>query len=276
MGTISYMSPEQARGKDLDRRSDIFSLGIVLYEMVTSELPFKGETPLDTMHAIAYEEARPVTIVRRNLAPGLHRIVFRCLRKNPEDRYPDARTLAADLKKLKVDLETGTTTKGPAMDRLRSWFEGIRASFPGGTRGMMILLGGIALAAVLVAINFNWGGLIGPAFIALFAYRYVRNRKKRLVAAFVKKVRRFPEVRLVSVRENKVTVVLDKAPAKVYIRITALVDELNGKLFIGKDVTAEVKSEVAEAEARTLLTQVGVVYAREDAVPGERPSAPKR
>ena len=273
MGTISYMSPEQARGKDLDRRSDIFSLGIVLYEMVTSELPFKGETPLDTMHAIAYEEARPVTIVRRNLAPGLHRIVFRCLRKNPEDRYPDARALAADLKKLKYDLETGTTTKGPAMDRLRSWFEGIRASFPGGTRGMMILLGGIALAAVLVAINFNWGGLIGPAFIALFAYRYVRNRKKRLVATFVKKVRRFPEVRLVSVRENKVTVVLDKAPAKVYIRITALVDELNARLFFGKDIVAEIKTELGDRDVRTMLTQVGVLYAREDALPGGAPGA---
>ncbi len=69
MGTTSYMSPEQARGQKLDPRSDIFSLGIVLYEMVTGELPFKGDTPIDTMHAIAYEEAKPVTIVRRNLPP---------------------------------------------------------------------------------------------------------------------------------------------------------------------------------------------------------------
>jgi len=138
---------------------------------------------------------------------------------------------------------------------------------------MMILLGGIALAAVLVAINFNWGGLIGPAFIALFAYRYVRNRKKRLVAAFVKKVRRFPEVRLVSVRENKVTVVLDKAPAKVYIRITALVDELNARLFFGKDIVAEIKTELGDRDVRTMLTQVGVLYAREDALPGGAPGA---
>jgi hypothetical protein len=141
---------------------------------------------------------------------------------------------------------------------------------------LAILAGGIALAAVLVAVKFNWGGLIGPAIIGLFVYRYVRNRKKRLLASFVKKVAKFPEVRLVTAKEDKVTVVVDKAPAKVYIRITALVDELNGKLFFGKDVVAEVKSEVPEAEARTLLTQVGVVYAREDTLSGERTAAKKR
>jgi predicted Ser/Thr protein kinase len=273
MGTLSYMSPEQARGKELDRRSDIFSLGIVLYEMVTSELPFKGETPLDTMHAIAYEEARPVTIVRRNLTPELHRIVFRCLRKNPDDRYPDAQALAADLKRLKHDLETGTTTKLPAADRLRNWVQRLKVSFPGGAKGMVILAGGIALAALLVAVKFNWGGLIGPAFIGLFLYRYFRNRKKRMIAAFAKKIGKFPQVRLIVVRENRVTVVLDKAPAKVYIRITALVDDLNRRLFVGKDVAAEVKPELPEAEVRAMQRQVGVVYAREDALPDGAPAA---
>jgi predicted Ser/Thr protein kinase len=268
MGTISYMSPEQARGKKLDRRSDIFSLGVVLYEMVTAELPFKGETPLDTMHAIAYEEARPVTIVRRTLDPEVHRIVFRCLRKNPDDRYPDAHALVADLKRLKHDLETGTSHGLPAVARLRTWADWLKTSFPGGYRGLAILAAAVALAVVLVAVNFNWGGLIGPAFIALFFYRFVRNRKKRLMAAFTKKVARFPEVRLVTVRENRVTVVVDKAPAKVYIRITALIEELNRSLFVGRDVTAEVKSELPEAEIQTMQRQVGVVYAREDGPPG--------
>ncbi len=277
MGTISYMSPEQARGKELDRRSDIFSLGTVLYEMVTSELPFKGETPLDTMHAIAYEEARPVTIVRRNLTPELHRIVFRCLRKNPEDRYPDAHALAVDLRRLKQDLESGTRTRLPIADRVRNWGVGLRASFPGGYKGMAILFAAVALAAVLVAVNFDWGGLIGPAFIGLFLYRYVRNRKKRLIAAFAKKVGKFPEVRLVTARDDRILVVVDKAPAKVYLRITALVDDLNRALFVGKDVKAEVRSEVAEEEARTLLTQVGVIYAREEkAAPTSASSRPRR
>jgi len=270
MGTLSYMSPEQARGRELDKRSDIFSLGTVLYEMVTSELPFKGETPLDTMHAIAYEEARPVTIVRRNLSPELHRIVFRCLRKNPDDRYPDAHALAADLRRLKHDLETGTTSRLPAGARLRTWIEWLKTSFPGGYKGMAILFGAIALAVLLVAAKFNWGGLIGPAFIALFIYRYFRNRKKRRIAAFAKKVSKFPEVRLITVRDDRVTVVVDKAPAKIYIRITALVEELNRSLFFEKDIKAEIRTEIPEAETTALLTQMGVVYAREEEPSGSR------
>src|SRR5512137_2603805 len=268
MGTLSYMSPEQARGKELDRRSDIFSLGIVLYEMVTAELPFKGETPLDTMHAIAYEEARPVTMVRRHLTPELHHIVFRCLRKNPDDRYPDAHELAADLRRLKHSLETGTGIGLTAGARLRNWIDVLRASFPGGTKGMVILTAAIAVAAVLVAVNFNWGGLIGPAFIGLFVYRYVRNRKKRLVAAFAKKLGKFPEVRLVTIRDDRIIVAVDKAPAKVYIRITALVEELNRSLFIGKDIRAEIRTEISPGEASALVTQMGVVYAREDGSAG--------
>ncbi|MGZ5488463.1 MAG: serine/threonine protein kinase, partial [Candidatus Aminicenantales bacterium] len=270
MGTLSYMSPEQARGRELDRRSDIFSLGIVLYEMVTSELPFKGETPIDTMHAIAYEEARPVTLVRRNLTPELHRIVFRCLRKNPDDRYPDAQALAEDLRRLKRDLETGTTTRLPAGDRLRHWAERLKITFPGGYKGMALLFGAIALAVILVAANFNWGGLIGPAFMVFFLYRFLRNRKKRMIATFAKKVGRFPEVRLVTVRDERVTVVVDQAPAKVYIRITALVDELNRSIFFGQDVKAEIKTEIPEAEAKTMLTQMGVIYAREEGHPGTK------
>jgi hypothetical protein len=270
MGTLSYMSPEQARGKELDRRSDIFSLGIVLYEMVTAELPFKGETPLDTMHAIAYEEARPVTLVRRHLTPELHRIVFRCLRKNPDDRYPDAHALAADLRRLKHDLETGTSSKLPVGAHLRNWIDWLRTSFPGGYKGMAILFGAIAVAVVLVAAKFNWGGLIGPAFMALFFYRFIRNRKKRLFATFAKKVSKFPEVRLVTVRDDRVIVVVDKAPAKVYIRITALVDELNRSLFIGKDIKAEIRTEIPDTDATALLTQMGVVYAREDNPAGKK------
>ena len=79
LGTVAFMSPEQARAQPLDHRSDIFSLGVVLYHMASGQLPFSGNSPIDTMHAIAYEETRPVTQIRSNLPPALHRAIARCL-----------------------------------------------------------------------------------------------------------------------------------------------------------------------------------------------------
>ena len=271
MGTIPYMSPEQARGRDLDARSDLFSLGVVLYEMVTGELPFKGDTPLDTMHAIAYEEARPVTIVRRNLSPQVHRIVSRCLRKRPEDRYPDAGTLASDLKRFKLDLESGTRTDLRPVERLQVWFENLKNSFPLGKKGIWIVAGAVAVAVALLFTKFNWGSLIGPAVVGVFVYRSVRNKKKRLVAGFVKSISKLPSVQAVVFREGKVTVIVDKAPASVYLRITGLIEAMNGKMFFGKPVGAEIKSDVPEAEAHALVRQLGVVYLREGLPGGPLP-----
>ena len=264
VGTIPYMSPEQARGKDLDARSDIFSLGVVFYEMVTGELPFKGDTPLDTMHAIAYEEAKPVTVIRRNLSPQVHRIVSRCLRKRPEDRYPDARTLAADLKQLKQDLESGTRTDLRPSERIQAWLQNLKVSFPMGTKGMWIVAAAMLVAIILLFTRVNWGSLIGPAVIALFVYRSFRNKKKRLLAGFAKKASKIPSVKAVIIRQDRMTIVVDKAPASVYLRITSLVDEINGRFFVGKPVAAEIKSEMPEADFQNLLRQVGVVYVRDD------------
>jgi len=270
IGTVPYMSPEQARGRNLDARSDLFSLGIVLYEMVTGELPFKGDTPLDTMHAIAYEEARPVTIVRRNLSPQVHRIVSRCLRKRPEDRYPDARALAADLKRFKLDLESGTRTDLRPVERLQVWFENLKNFFPLGTKGIWIVAAAVVAAVALLFTEFNWGSLIGPAVIGLFVYRFIKNKKKRMVAGFVKSVSALSPVQAVIYRDNKLTVIVGQAPASVYLRITGLVEAMNGKLFVGKPVDADIKSDLSEAEIRALIRQLGVVFLREDAPGGPR------
>jgi len=271
VGTIPYMSPEQARGKDLDARSDLFSLGVVFYEMVSGELPFKGDTPLDTMHAIAYEEARPVTIIRRNLSPQVHRIVSKCLRKRPEDRYPDARALAADLKHLKLALESGTRTDLKPMERIRNWVENLKSSFPLGTKGIYIVAAAMVLAVALLFTNFNYGSLIGPAVIGLFIYRSVKNKKKRLIAAFAKNISKLPSVLAVVARGDAVTVVVDRAPASVYLRVTSFVEAMNGKLFFGKPVAAEIKSDLPETEVRALVKQFGVVYLRADLLAGPMP-----
>ena len=107
LGTIAYMSPEQAEGKPVDHRSDIFSLGIVLYEMTTGERPFKGDTSLSVLSSIIKDTPRPVTDVNRTLPRDLARIVRRCLMKDPDDRYQSARDIRNDLDELRQSIESG-------------------------------------------------------------------------------------------------------------------------------------------------------------------------
>ncbi|OGD22477.1 MAG: hypothetical protein A2W03_02640 [Candidatus Aminicenantes bacterium RBG_16_63_16] len=264
LGTLSYMSPEQARGRGLDSRSDIFSLGVVLYEMVTGELPFKGETPLDTVHAIAYEEARPVTMIRRSLPPRIHQIISRCLRKSREDRYSDAHALAGDLKHLKQDLETGSRLAAPAGARLQAWLETVKTWLPLSGKWMIVLGILFIAAAVLMITRIRWGELIGPAVILFFMYRAVTDRRRRLLARFIKRAAAIPEVRAVAVRDDQVTVVLDKAPAKVYIHISSLLDAANARLFYGKPFTMAIRDDMTDVELRSLIKQPGAAYVRDD------------
>ncbi len=100
MGTVGYMSPEQVRGKPVDHRSDIFSLGTILYEMLSGKRAFRGESAADTMSAILREEPPDLTETNRNLPPGLERIVRHCLEKNPEERFQSAHDIAFALESL--------------------------------------------------------------------------------------------------------------------------------------------------------------------------------
>jgi hypothetical protein len=264
VGTINYMSPEQARGQAVDQRSDIFSLGVVIYEMVTGELPFKGESPLDTMHAIAFEEVKPVTIIRKNLPPQLHRIVSRCLRKRAEDRYPDAQAVAADLKHLKQDIESGTQISISAGQRILSWIEWLKTSLPFGSKGKVALAIALILVAILVFTSVRWGSLASLALVGLLVYRYIRNRKGRMLSRLAAKVSKLPAVQAIVIRENLVTVVLDRAQAKIYLRINDLLETVNKKLYFGKPVSSVVKDDLSPEEFQALLREPGVVYVRED------------
>ena len=109
MGTASYMSPEQARGQEVDARSDIFSLGVLLYEMVAGQAPFAGVNALEVISEILKSEPAPLGAHAPNLAETppaeLQRIVSKALRKNRDERYPTSRELLADLKDLKRDLD---------------------------------------------------------------------------------------------------------------------------------------------------------------------------
>ena len=112
LGTVAYMSPEQARGEEVDSRSDLYSLGTVLYEMITGRLPFSAEYEQAAIYSILNEDPEPLTAVRSGVPMALESVVFKLLRKDRDLRYQTARDLIADLKSidLRSGLRTMTTT----------------------------------------------------------------------------------------------------------------------------------------------------------------------
>jgi len=118
LGTAAYMSPEQARGQAVDSRSDIFSLGSVLYEMLSGQRPFSGDTYADLISAILRQDPAPLPLERKIL-PALDRIVRRCLEKSPAERFQSARDLAFQLDSLVSNIESrvGSTIGTPEKQR---------------------------------------------------------------------------------------------------------------------------------------------------------------
>lgn len=110
LGTLGYMSPEQVRGSSIDHRSDLFSFGAVLYEMLSGRRAFRGSTPADTISAILKEDPPELSTTGREVSPALERIVRHCLEKNPEERFQSARDLAFDLESI-----SGSNSQSPAV-----------------------------------------------------------------------------------------------------------------------------------------------------------------
>jgi len=148
VGTVAYMSPEQAQGLPVDHRSDVFALGILLYEMATGERPFRGSTNLSVLSSILKDSPRPVSELRDDVPRPLARMIQRALEKRPEDRYQSTTDMRRDLEDLKRDLDTGEvmlrTTAGRR--RLVAAVSGRRWALPfaiGATLVVLVALAGL-------------------------------------------------------------------------------------------------------------------------------------
>ena len=108
LGTFAYMSPEQLKGIKADHRTDIWSFGVMLYEIVTGELPFKGDSPQAVIYSILHEEPEPLSLLRAEVPFQLEQIVGKAIAKEPGERYREVNEIKDDLTSLKAHLETGT------------------------------------------------------------------------------------------------------------------------------------------------------------------------
>jgi eukaryotic-like serine/threonine-protein kinase len=156
VGTVTYMSPEQARGLEVDARTDIFSLGVVLYEVVAGRAPFEGATMSDVIAAILGKDPPPLARYWPEVPAELERIVAKALRKNREERYQTARDLQLDLKSLGKEIEiAAASTAETESPRVTSSAEYIVTQLKSHRRGALITLTILVLAAVAAFFYFN-------------------------------------------------------------------------------------------------------------------------
>src|SRR5437667_6799077 len=157
LGTGHYMSPEQARGQTADARSDIWSLGVVIYEMIRGIPPFSGETPSDCIASILTMEPAPLSGVLPEVPLELESILQKALRKNRDERYPTIKEMLADLRNLKEELEA----EGSPQTKARA--ESIVSKIKRQKRGVLLTLAAAILAAAAFAYSFFF---VAPAPLA--------------------------------------------------------------------------------------------------------------
>ena len=144
LGTVGYMSPEQVRGREVDHRSDLFSFGAVLYEMLTGKRAFQRDSTADTMSAILKEDPPDPSSINRNIPAALERIIRHSLEKNPEERFQSARDLAFDLEMVSGISGIATEITSPASRPISTRW---KAAF--------VLLGLLLLAGIATAVFFK-------------------------------------------------------------------------------------------------------------------------
>jgi serine/threonine protein kinase/tetratricopeptide (TPR) repeat protein len=162
LGTVAYMSPEQVKGKEVDHRTDIWSLGVLLYEMLTGTLPFKGEYDQAVLYSILNLPLEPASSLRPDIPPGLEKIVDRCIQKETSARYPNMKELVTDLERLKKESYSEVTVPKSKSTKSRSRIKGV-----------WMALSGIVLAGVLTAVILYFVHLSGEKHIPFPSKRLV-------------------------------------------------------------------------------------------------------
>jgi len=167
LGTIAYMSPEQARGDKVDARTDIWSLGVVLYELASGNLPFRGDLESAVIHNIIHEEPNPLRAIVSKVPEEFERIIRRALRKKVEDRYGSAADMLADLRKLHAALER----EKAGVLNLRSFLRIIRKPLVGVPAALILItLGFLTYSTLSRQAKVRWANNVALPEITRLAY----------------------------------------------------------------------------------------------------------